>query len=307
MSTIQIANAPCSWGALEFEGLPGEQIAYGQMLDELRATGYTGTELGDWGFMPTDPAALAGELQRRGLAMVGAFVPVALRNPAAHAPGAAAAVKVARLLQAVSRPPPTLVLADDNGTDPLRTQNAGRVTPAMGLSADEWRIFAAGAEHVARAVRDATGLPVGFHHHCAGYVETPDEIARLLDLTDPALLGLVFDTGHYLYGTGQNDGAAVVAGLERFGDRVRHVHFKDCAPAVATRARAEGWDYFAAVRHGVFCELGQGAVPFAAVRDWLDRHAYHGWIVVEQDVLPGLGTPRASAQRNRAYLQSIGL
>ena len=307
MSTIQIANAPCSWGALEFEGMQGEQIAYGQMLDELRATGYTGTELGDWGFMPTDPAALAGELQRRGLAMVGAFVPVALRNPAAHAPGAAAAVKVARLLQAVSRPPPTLVLADDNGTDPLRTQNAGRVTPEMGLSADEWRIFAAGAEHVARAVRDATGLPVGFHHHCAGYVETPDEIARLLDLTDPALLGLVFDTGHYLYGTGQNDGEAVLAGLERFGDRVRHVHFKDCAPAVASRARAEGWDYFVAVRHGVFCELGQGAVPFAAVRDWLARHAYHGWIVVEQDVLPGLGTPRDSAQRNRDYLRTIGL
>jgi inosose dehydratase len=307
VNTIQIANAPCSWGALEFEGMQGEQIAYGQMLDELRATGYTGTELGDWGFMPTDPAALAGELQRRGLAMVGAFVPVALRNPAAHAPGAAAAVKVARLLQAVSRSPPTLVLADDNGTDPLRTQNAGRVTPVMGLSADEWRIFAAGAEHVARAVRDATGLPVGFHHHCAGYVETPDEIARLLDLTDPALLGLVFDTGHYLYGTGQNDGEAVLAGLERFGDRVRHVHFKDCAPAVAGRARAEGWDYFAAVRHGVFCELGQGTVPFAAVRDWLARHAYHGWIVVEQDVLPGMGTPRASAQRNRAYLQSIGL
>jgi inosose dehydratase len=48
-------------------------------------------------------------------------------------------------------------------------------------------------------------------------------------------------------------------------------------------------------------------VPFPAVRAWLDRYGYHGWIVVEQDVLPGLGTPRASAQRNRAYLQSIGL
>jgi inosose dehydratase len=307
VSTIQIANAPCSWGALEFEGMQGEQIGYGQMPDELRATGYTGTELGDWGFMPTDPAALAGELQRRGLAMVGAFVPVALKHPAAHAPGALEAVKVARLLEAVSPAPPVLVLADANGTDPLRTQNAGRVTPALGLSPAEWRTFAAGAELVARAVRDATGLPTAFHHHCAGYVETPDEIAHLLDLTDPTLLGLVFDTGHYLYGTGQNDGEAVLAGLERFGDRVRHVHFKDCAPTVAAQARAARWDYFTAVRHGVFCELGQGAVPFPAVRAWLDRHAYQGWIVVEQDVLPGLGTPRASAQRNRDYLRTIGL
>ncbi|HBE26116.1 MAG TPA: xylose isomerase, partial [Ktedonobacter sp.] len=55
------------------------EIPYGQMLDELRDTGYVGTELGDWGFMPTEPAALKEELQRRKLAMVGAFVPVALK------------------------------------------------------------------------------------------------------------------------------------------------------------------------------------------------------------------------------------
>ena len=40
-------------GRAEFEGLAGEEIGYRQMLDELRDTGYTGTELGDWGFMPT--------------------------------------------------------------------------------------------------------------------------------------------------------------------------------------------------------------------------------------------------------------
>ncbi len=128
----------------------------------------------------------------------------------------------------------------------------------MGLSDAEWRTFAQGAELVARAVRDATGLSTVFHHHCASYVETPDEIARLLDLTDPQLLGLVFDTGHYLYGSGGVDGQAVQAGLERFGERIGHVHFKDCHPQIAERARAEGWDYFEAVRQGVFCEVGPG-------------------------------------------------
>ena len=78
MSPAGIANAPCSWGTLEFEGMQGERIDAGRMLDELRETGYTGTELGDWGFMPTEPGALYGELSRRGLSMVGAFVPVAL-------------------------------------------------------------------------------------------------------------------------------------------------------------------------------------------------------------------------------------
>jgi inosose dehydratase len=312
MTDIHIANAPCSWGVLEFEGLEGEEIGYGQMLDELRETGYIGTELGDWGYMPTDPTVLREELERRDLAMVGAFVPVALKYADAHAEGASAALKVARLLAAVAGTGmgsqlPLLILADANGTDQMRTQHAGRVTAEMGLSAGEWETFARGAERIARAVRDATGLAVAFHHHCGGYVETPEEIARFLAMTDADLLGLVFDSGHYLYGSGSIDGQIVEDGLERFGDRIRHVHFKDCQPQIASQARAEGWDYFAAVRHGVFCELGQGSVPFAAVVRQLRMRGYRGWIVVEQDVLPGMGSPKASAQRNRAYLRTIGL
>lgn len=312
MTDIRVANAPCSWGALEFEGLEGEEIAYGQMLDELRDTGYAGTELGDWGYMPTDPAALSEELERRKLAMVGAFVPVALKDPGAHASGEAHALQVARLLARVADtsrgdPLPLVVLADDNGTDPVRTQYAGRVTPEMGLSQAQWATFARGAERIARAVRDATGLKTAFHHHCAGYVETPEEIARFLDMTDPDLLGLVFDTGHYLYGTGSNDGRRVEDGLNRFGERIWHVHFKDCQPQVAGKARTDGWDYLTAIRHGVFCELGKGSVPFAAVADWLHMRGYGGWIVVEQDILPGMGSPKASAQRNREYLRTIGL
>src|SRR5690242_20327741 len=132
MSNILVSNAPCSWGSLEFEGLEGEQVPYGQMLNELKATGYTGTELGDWGYMPTEPEALLGELQGRNLSIVGAFVPVALKNEAAHAVGEANALKVAHLLAQVSSQNkngsrPYLVLADDNGADPIRTLNAGRI------------------------------------------------------------------------------------------------------------------------------------------------------------------------------------
>jgi inosose dehydratase len=309
-SPIRIANAPCSWGALEFAGMAGEPIGYRQMLDELRETGYTGTELGDWGFMPAEPAALRAELEQRELAMVGAFVPVALKYAEAHADGAAEAVKVARLLAAVAEQdgrPPLIVLADANGSDPARTSNAGRVTPDLGLSAAEWQTFAYGAEQVARAVRETTGLATAFHHHCAGYVETPDEIARLLELTDPALLGLVFDTGHFLFGAAGAEEQTVQAALDRFGERIWHMHFKDCHPRIAAQSRAEGWDYFEAVRRGVFCELGQGAADFAAATAWLRARDYRGWIVVEQDVLPGMGAPKQSAARNRAYLRTLGL
>jgi inosose dehydratase len=303
MAKLRVGNAPCSWGTLEFEDAQGEQIGFSRMLDELAETGYTGTELGDWGYMPTDPAALKPELERRGLVMLGAFVPVALKDRSAHEAGVANAVKTARLLAAVaSEPKPYLVLADNNGSVPERTRNAGRITAAMGLSAAEWGVFGEGANKVARAVQSETGLRTVFHHHCAGYVETPDEIARFLDLTDPRVIGLVFDSGHYSYGAGHCD---VVEGLERFKERVWYIHFKDCQPEVASRARAGQWDYFEALRHGVFCELGKGGVDFPAMLGWLRANRYDGYTLVEQDVLPGMGTPKESARRNREYLRSI--
>lgn len=312
MAHIRIANAPCSWGTLEFEGLKGERIGYEQMLDELVETGYVGTELGDWGFMPTDPLALHGALERRNLAMVAAFVPVALKYAERHDAGVAEALRYAHLLAAVAETgpqawSPVIVLADNNGTEPLRTALAGRVTPEMGLSDAEWRVFAQGAEKVARAVKAETGLRTVFHHHCAGYVETPAEIARLMAMTDPGLLGLVFDTGHYLYGSGGDDPAVVLAGLESLAGRVWHMHFKDCQPEIAGRARSAGWDYFTAVQHGIFCELGRGSVDFGGVKAWLEARNFNGWIVVEQDVLPGMGVPKESAGRNRAFLTALGL
>src|SRR5688572_18166436 len=108
---IKIANAPCSWGILEFD-LDGEVAGYSQVLDEMVETGYHGTELGDWGFLPTDPEQLRQEIHGRGLTLLGAFVPVMLKDAQAHAPGIEVAVRTARLLAAVEGDLPFIVLAD---------------------------------------------------------------------------------------------------------------------------------------------------------------------------------------------------
>lgn len=298
---IRIANAPCSWGALEFD-LQGKPATFDIVLDEMQKTGYAGTELGDWGFMPTDPAELKKELQKRSLALLGAFVPVALKDESTHKTGEEAALKVARLLSGVEGSSPFIVLADNNGSIPERTQNAGRVTPEMGLSDTEWKTFARGVERIARAVKNESGMRLVFHHHCAGYVETPAEIDKLLALTDPSLVGLCLDTGHYQFAGGDP-----LKFLKEQGKRVWHMHFKDCHPQVAAQSRTEGWDYFKSVEKGVFCELGKGAVNFPAIKTELEKQGFGGWIVVEQDVLPGMGKPYDSALRNREYLNSIGL
>ncbi len=298
-NTMKIANAPCSWGVLEFD-LQGKSPHYTQVLDEMQAIGYRGTELGDWGFMPTDPAQLHDELAARELMLLGAFVPVALAEANAHAAGEKSALQHACLLAEAGGNNAFIVLSDDNGTVEQRTHNAGRISAEHGLTQEQWNIFVRSVHRIAQSVRDETGLRTVFHHHCAGYIETIEEVDTLMQRTDPDLVGLCFDTGHYRFGGG--DPLDI---FEMHTDRIWHVHFKDCQPQIATKSRRENWDYFQSVRNGVFCELGKGEVDFPAIIAELHKQNYDGWIVVEQDVLPGMGSPFESAKRNYQYLRSI--
>ena len=298
---IQIANAPCSWGALEFE-LEGESLGYAQVLDEMVETGYAGTELGDWGFMPSVPAKLSKVLLDRKLELLGAFVPVALADANAHNAGIDQAIKTARLMHKAGYPEAFIVLADENGSKEERTRNAGRITPAMELSEDQWSTFASGAEQVARVVKEGYGMRTVFHHHCGGYVETPQEVSKLMELTDPEILGLCLDMGHYAFGGGDP-----LKALEEYYSRIWHVHFKDFDPRVGQQARDNEYDYFNSVEAGVFCELGKGNVDFQTIVNILKTKGYDGWIVVEQDVLPGMGSPKKCAENNRNFIKSLGL
>jgi inosose dehydratase len=297
---MRVANAPCSWGVLEFGS--SRSAPFDRVLDEIRQTGYAGTELGDWGFMPTDPARLRREVSDRGLSLLAAFVPIALADREHHQSGVDTAVRTARLLAAAGGPEALVVLSDDNARVPLRERHAGRIDRAHGLTDEQWNIFAAGADRVARAVHDEAGLRTVFHPHCGGYVETVAELDELMARTDPARLGLCLDTGHLCYARG--DPLDV---LRRYAHRVWHVHFKDCDESVAAASRSAGIGYLAAVRARLFCELGAGCVDFAAVIAALRAIDYDGWIVVEQDVFPGDGTPAESARRSREYLRSLGI
>ena len=127
MNDIQVGNAPCSWGTLEFAQEQAQRIDCDTMLDELVETGYTGSELGDWGFMSTDPDIVAQKLAVRGLALTGAFVPVALRHKESHQDGMERCLQTAALLAAVSD-------KLDGGTAPFpRTRTRVRLARATGF------------------------------------------------------------------------------------------------------------------------------------------------------------------------------
>jgi inosose dehydratase len=294
---IQVATAPVSWGVMEVEGFDGQK-SYGEVLDEMVQAGYAGTELGPYGFLPTDPKQLKSELATRGLSLLGAFVPLPLAHVEQHEAAVQSAMEVARLLAQAGAP--YLVLAD--AMDAARMAVAGSVDEGRdGMGAPAWEGAARLLTRVARAA-SALGLSPVFHHHCGTFIETPRELDRLLAMTDPELLGLCLDTGHYFYGGGDPVECARV-----YGRRIRHLHLKDVRPSVLETVRRKRIPYLDAIRMGVFCELGEGGVNLTGVIQQLKAAGFSGWAVFEQDVdtsQPGCN-PVESATRSRAYLQKI--
>ncbi len=297
---IKIGNAPVSWGIMEVEGW-SNQKPYGELLDEMAQAGYVGTELGPYGYFPTEPEQLQRELSSRGLEMVAAFVPVPLAQPVTHKEAFDEAVKTARLLAATGA---RLILLSDSMSE-SRIAVAGRVnTTRDGMSDEQWDGAVKIINRIAEACREL-GLATAFHHHTGSYVETPEEIARLCESVDAELLGLCLDTGHYFYGGGDP-----VEAVRKYGPRVWHLHLKDVQPAVLDQVKEERVGFLSAVRRGVFCELGEGAVDFPKVIEGLAASGYSGWAIVEQDTDPrqeGID-PFASAARSRQYLRdTIGI
>ena len=190
-----------SFGVYE-AGVPANP-PWAQVLDGIAAAGYAGTELGPYGYLPTNAEDLRRELAARHLNLGSSFVPLPL--PAGPID---AAMQVGRLLSTLGVR--QIILAD-----------AGRADPEARWSDSDWRVAAATLHAAADAVAEL-GLGVVIHHHLATWIERADEIDRLMAETDPARVGLLLDTGHAF-----RAGADPLAVLRRHGPRVRYVHLKD--------------------------------------------------------------------------------
>ena len=133
------------------------------------------------------------------------------------------------------------------------------------------------------------GIPVAYHPHMGSIGEKPGDIDRILAASDPRYVRLLLDVAHYREGGGDP-----VVAIRQHADRLLFLHIKDLRHGSAPGAPYE------------FVELGRGSVDlpgvFAALRDV----RFSGWAVVELDSVPDKGgTPRASAEISKRYLQDV--
>ena len=294
--TIQLGNAPCSWG-IEFADDP-RNPPWRQVLADCAAAGYRGIELGPVGFMPEDPNVVAEALDSNGLTLIGGVVFRPFHDPAQWGEVMDAATRTCKAL--VAHGARHLVLIDS--ISPRRAPTAGRAAEAVQMDADEWAGFRDRIATIARMGTEKFGLTVGIHAHAAGFLDFEPELERLLAEVDENVLKICFDTGHHSYA-----GFDPVAFMKRHMARISYIHFKDIDQNVKAHAIANRTNFYDACGQGIFCNLGNGDVDFKTVRQVLVEAGYSGWCTVEQDCDPSMpGSPLDDARVNRDYLNSIG-
>jgi inosose dehydratase len=299
VSALRLASAPCTWGVWERTVGRDDLILPDVMLETVRELGYAGIELGPPGYFGDSSAEVLRTLEPFDLALVGAFAPLRIADEDGFQDDLAFLDRTISILAAGGSQGPVVLAGDENET---RLRVAGRpdATRETSLHGDDLKRAAGRVELAARRALDA-GVSAAFHPHTATYIESPKEVAALLEATDPQVVKVAFDTGHCVVGGGDP-----VEFAREHRDRIAHLHLKDVDSDVLLRVRSQELTVEQAWEQGLFCEFGTGAVDFSAVLAELDGFA--GWAVVEQDrvavQLDDLPAVRAVEKRNLAVLST---
>lgn len=276
--SVRIGISPIAWQNDDLPDLTAD-FTMEQALDEARAIGYTGVERGRR--MPHDTAGLKAYLDRFELSLCGGWCSGNLMvNSVAEEIDAIRQ----QVEQFVALSSPCLVYAECSNT--VQGSISTPVNSRPKLSRNAVKTYGAKLSELAKWMADQ-GMPLAYHHHMGSMIESQDDIDALMDgSTDEVTL--LYDTGHLHFG-----GADVLATLDKWGDRIRHVHFKDVRADICDLVRADNKSFLDAVIAGAFTVPGDpdGHIDFGAVTAQLKKMEFEGWIVVEAEQDPAHANP----------------
>ncbi|MER5931215.1 sugar phosphate isomerase/epimerase [Streptomyces sp. NPDC002054] len=295
LTRIRVGSAPDSWGVW-FPDDP-QQTGWSRFLDEVADAGYEWIELGPYGYLPTDPDLLAEETAKRGLRVSAGTVFTGLHHgPAVWEQTWEHVSRVAALTRAVGAEHLVVIPSF------WRDDKTGALLEDRKLTVDQWRDLTRQTERLGREVRDRYGLRIVVHPHADTHIDTPENVGRFLDATDPEAVALCLDTGHYAYCGGDS-----VELIETFGERIGYLHLKQVDPRILAEVVAEEVPFGPAVARGVMCEPPSGVPALEPVLAAAQKLGTELFAIVEQDMYPcPPDRPLPIARRTRAYLRSCG-
>jgi len=287
---VKLGIAPIGWTNDDMPDL-GAENSFEQCISEAALAGFSGTEVGNK--YPKDPAVLKSYLEPRGLEIANAwFSSFLTTKPYAEVEKDFIAHR--DFLHAVGA---KVIGLSEQGHSIQGQMDTPIFEKKYIMNDAEWELLTTGLDKLGALAREKD-MHLLVHHHMGTVVQTAAEVDQMLANTDPQLVGLLFDVGHFAY-----CGEDPLAILNKHIGRVRHVHLKDIRPDVVARVKAEQLSFLQGVRLGAFTVPGDGGIDFVPVFKALAGYGYQGWLLVEAEQDPAVANPFVYAQKARAYIR----
>lgn len=286
---VKLGIAPIGWTNDDMPALGGENT-FEQCVSEMALAGFTGCEVGNK--YPKDTAVLKEALDLRGMRIASKWFSSFLATKP-YEETEKEFIEELDYLQAMGA---DRINVSEQSYSVQGNEALSIFDEKVHFTDEEWDKMCDGLNRLGRVARDR-GFKLCFHHHMGTGVQTIEETCRMLDNTDPELVFLCYDTGHFTF---SGEDPTVI--LKKYPERIGHVHLKDVRPDVLKEATEGRWSFLKAVRMGTFTVPGDGCVDFDAVFAELKKMDYHGWFLVEAEQDPAKANPFKYAKMARKFI-----
>ena len=285
---VRLGIAPIAWTNDDMPDL-GAENTFEQCVSEMALAGFTGCEVGNK--YPKDTAVLKKALELRGMQICNAWYSTFLTTKPYEETEKGFLQHITFLKEMGAK----VVGVSEQGHS-IQGTDKSIFRDKYVMDDREWELLCTRLDKLGRVARDR-GIALTFHHHMGTVVQTAAEIDRMMENTDPELVGLLFDSGHLAY-----CGEDYLAVLKKYAGRTRHVHLKDIRPEVVAKVKAENLSFLQGVRMGTFTVPGDGSLDFTPIFEILADTGYEGYVLVEAEQDPALANPLEYAIKARKYI-----
>ncbi|PGB52072.1 myo-inosose-2 dehydratase [Bacillus anthracis] len=289
-NTIKLGIAPIAWTNDDMPEL-GAENTFEQCISEMALAGFNGSEVGNK--YPRNTVVLKKSLELRNLEIASAWFSTFLTTKPIEET-VEEFIKHRDFLHDMGA---KVIVVSEQGHSIQGLMDVPLFKNKPVFTEEEWDKLADGLHHLGKLAQEK-GLHIVYHHHMGTGIQTTAEIEKLMDMTDPELVSLLFDTGHLVF-----SGEEPLYILKKYLSRIKHVHLKDIRQEVVDIVKENELSFLQAVKNGAFTVPGDGVIGFDEVFTILANSDYKGWFVVEAEQDPALANPFEYALKARKFIQ----
>lgn len=288
---VKLGIAPIGWTNDDMPDL-GKENTFEQCVSEMALAGFTGCEVGNK--YPRDVEVLKHKLSVRGIQICNAWFSTFFVDGKKEET-IKEFIKHRDFLHAMG----AKVIGCSEQSRSIQGTTKAVFKEKTVFTEEEWQLLAEGYNELAKLAAEK-GMKVCLHHHMGTGIQTPAEIDKYMEVVNDDVY-LLFDSGHIYYSEGSQK--AMLDVLEKYIDRICHVHLKDVRDEVVAEVKANDLSFLEGVRKGTFTVPGDGVIDFRPIFDILEKHNYKGWMVVEAEQDPAIANPFEYAVKGRKYIK----